>query len=507
MDLTAKNTTQCRLLLAVFQEHIIFLLNKKKECEEKLENLKGDESELDLLEKELEEVAVIIFRIEDYHKAYPDTKDNYFYTKLSNEETKHFIRSIDIYRNTHKDKLLAEESECLDFFLKQAENFVDSFVDVEYSQEYVLSLLDDYKRELKGYCESSIERIVENGNPEIYVFYLQTFPGHHYQLVAANTVEGMSSESSKMDPFEEARYYGYDSELYNPACAAIEARYTEAFDVVSKRVEELFGQFYTMTDSYGDGFEKGSSEYENIKKLEALANRLIIEHSVTVLNEVDFSKLNRSENFCALIASHEFSKEEFYTLAKRTIPQDQFDNIFPNAFREALDYIDLENCSEDEKASYLVQYITDYSLQTIPDGRYYTSDKAYSYQRILSRIGCEKDKYILEKLEKLIEDAPVNPKDPSVKYYINLFTNEGRLFTDLMNAYRRTKDFSSGVEERFVELFKKTIVGYNLKDDRDCIVGPSSIASILHQINPQKYPTPDFDLESMMIKNYQEFLK
>ena len=30
MDLTAQNTTQCRLLLAVFQEHIIFLLNKTK---------------------------------------------------------------------------------------------------------------------------------------------------------------------------------------------------------------------------------------------------------------------------------------------------------------------------------------------------------------------------------------------------------------------------------------------------------------------------------------------
>ena len=365
-----------------------------------------------------------------------------------------------------------------------------------YKEEVVFDLYNQYKQELKKYCEQALKFHIENGNEEVYVFALQLFPGHHYQLATMNTTESIKNYSGS-NP--------YQDELYNPACFDCEFEAHELYEKVENNIRDLHSQFFELTDEYSEeSFSKESKEYLEIKQLEKLAGDLFVKNSVDVINSLDFSLLNKSEKFCAIIDSHEFTENDFYRYAQLTIPEIQFNKVFPNAFRIAEDYLDFSSSTSTEIVQYYLKYISDFYLGTVPRDRYYTEEKVYEYCDKLLNYQELIDIEIISIIEKIVLEANPNPHNQIETFFISMFSPEGLLANRLLWTLKEVNSFSEGSQARLVELFKKVITGMKPSVEYPSFIH-RDLALVIKKTDQLKYPELEFDPETSYLINMEDF--
>ncbi|MEZ8187466.1 hypothetical protein ACED29_16760 [Shewanella sp. 5S214] len=497
MELEAKSIEECDFLITTLDTYFGVLL----EMEALHQRLP---IELALTKKALQEVAGLCQKIDQYHQAYPETKGRYFYTKLNNSEVEHLIQSCEIVSKINKDNIKQKHEPFIAYYTKQAKQFINEFCDPFYDESLVIKFFDKYKIELKKDCDSAIVQHVEEGNKQVYVFAIQSFPGHYYQVVTMNTVTSLHSMSGE-NGFKEAATYGYNSELYNPACFDIECERSEQYDQAEKKVAELFIQLYELTDQgSARSYKTGTLEYEKALYLQELANKLFINISIDILKVVDFSPLNQSDSFCAIIASHEFSEEEFYTYAKETIPTEKFNSIFPNANKCGQDYIDFNVSNTDEIVTYLLLYIKDFYLNTIPNDRYYTDNKVFEYSEKLINYGELIESKILFLLEEIVNNLQPNPNNNEEKHFLCLFAKENRLFGDLLRILSQLETFSEGTQQRLIKMYKTIIIGMSPSTQHPSYAH-CDLAFAIFRTDENKYPQLDYDLETSYLKNINDY--
>jgi|TARA_B110000211_G_scaffold193757_1_gene221624 hypothetical protein len=460
---------------------------------------------LDSVKSEQDGVGYIIGRIGQYYKAYPEAEGKHFYIKLDTVEVHHLLASFKYYRSINEGQKTETEEKSFARLEAIAEEYLELFGDFKITEELTLNLFDQYKKELAVYCQNLIDGHVKGGNQEIYVFSIQTFPGHHYQLPKMNSVKSLH-EMSDGDGFIEAAEKGYASELYNPACFDIEGESHDEYQKIESEIEELFNQFYELTDEYSiNNYKDGSTEYAELKRLEDLANYLFLSNSVDVINSLNFEELNKSNIFCALVSSYEFSEEEFYTQAKKTIPEEKFSKIFPNAFRVVEDYINFDKTTPAETATYLISYIKDFHMNTVPKGRFYTYEKVYEYQDKLKNYEVIVDNEILNIVEDIVRAAQPNPHNPEEIHFINLFSKEGHLCSDLLSVLHEVENYECTTQKRLVEIFKKVIIGMKPSLQHLSFLH-RDLAMAIHNTDKLKYSKLVYDLETSYLKNTQDYV-
>ena len=499
MNLEAHGKDGIQLLKLILETHFGVFLELKKAPD-------LDEQEQIATELTLQVVAGILGRIDQYYAAHPTAIDKYFFTELDRLEAETFLQSLDVFTRVNKNNITEEQNEIIQNYMGAATGFLERTSSSNLTEAYVIDLFDTYKKELKIYCEKAIKQYVADANYEVYVFAIQSFPNHYYQLVTMNSVEALHS-MSQGDGFKEAATYGFESELYNPACFDIEIGGHDRFDEVESHISDLFGEFYNLTNEYNDNsFKAGSQEYDHIIKLDELARELFVKVGIEVLQEVDFSTLNRSDNFCAVMASHEFSIEESYEYAKQTIPEDQFDKIFPNAYRVEEDYLDLDNAEPNEIIEYLISYINDFYHGTVPEGRYYTESKVYEYVSRLQEFGARIHDKAVMVLENIVKNAPAHPEHKDEKCFICMFSNEGKVFSHLVDAMAETDGFSKDIQSRLVEMFK-TVTNGMKPSNKYPTFAHRDLAIVIHATDKAKYPEIKCDLETSYLSNIDDYLK
>ena len=280
-------------------------------------------NDLEIVKQDLQIVAGLLQQIERYHEAYPETKNKFFYTDLNNNEVEQLLKALHVFHKVNNGKLTEQQSLFLKHYTDEANIFIRDFCNVVYDESLVRGLFDKYKIALKNHCKDAVLKHIEQGNKQVYVFALQAFPGHAYQLATMNTVTSQQLMLNQSEPGDD-----FDSELYNPACFDIECEYSEEYKYAESQIKALFDQLYELNETR---YEVGTKEFEEIDALYDLAYTLFIESSLDALKTTDFDKLNKTEMFCAIVASHEFSEYEFYALAKHTIPEKIFSQLFPDA--------------------------------------------------------------------------------------------------------------------------------------------------------------------------------
>ncbi|MBG9998319.1 hypothetical protein I6E72_05010 [Pseudoalteromonas sp. NSLLW24] len=279
-------------------------------------------NDLVIVEQDLQIVAELLQQIEAYHKAYPQTKNKFFYTKLNNSEVEQLLKALHVFHKVNNGKLTEQQNLFLKHYTDEANIFMRDFCNVVYDESLVRGLFNKYKIALKNHCEDAVLKHIEQGNKQVYVFALQAFPGHAYQLATMNTVTSQQLMLNQSEPDDD-----FDSELYNPACFDIECECSEEYKYAESQIKALFDQLYELNETH---CEDGTKEFEEIDALYDLAYVLFIESSLYALKTTDFDTLNKTDMFCAIVALHEFSEYEFYALAKHTIHA-KFDQIFPDA--------------------------------------------------------------------------------------------------------------------------------------------------------------------------------
>jgi len=498
MHLEAKTPQECEFLITCLETYFGVWLQLEKNADQTAD-------ELEVVKKDLQEIAGILVRFSQYFEAYPEAKDKHFYTKLEKHEVEHLLQAFNILTRVRKDELSEQHQQLIAAYTEKADKFINDFCNVVYDEALVKKLFKNYKAELKNYCNSAIAEHVEDGNEEVYVFAIQSFPGHHYQLATMNTVESLHAMADG-NGFEEAATYGYHSELYNPACFDIECVSPDTYDEAEEQVKELNNQFYELTDEYSDSsYKEGTIEHANIEALASLSDQLFIEIAVEVLKEIDFSPLNQSKAFCAIVASHEFTEDEFYTYAKQTVPADKFDSIFPNADRREEDYIDFEASTPEQIVTYLLNYLKDFNLKTIPEDRYYTSAKVYEYNLFLTDYPVLIDHELLLILEEIVAGAKPNPNNPEETHFLNMFSNEGKLFSDLLSVLSESETFAEQTQGRLIAMFKKIITGMVPSTQHPTFAHRDLAVAIL-STDKEKYPELEYDLETSYLKNVNDYL-
>ncbi|BCE00487.1 hypothetical protein [Marinicellulosiphila megalodicopiae] len=451
----------------------------------------------------LDIIAPMISRIVAYREAYPETIDKFFYIKLSAPEVVVLIESFDFF--TKQNKVDEETLDIISYYTELANEYQDDFAQLEFSEAVIHNFFDTYKQELQIYCQNTIDTHVEEGNEPVYVFCIQSFPGHHYKLATMNTVKSLHEMAGK-DGLEEAATEGYNSELYNPACFEMESPSHDEYDKAENAIRELYEQLYDATSDFNENsFEEGTAEYEAIKKFEKLAYERFDTDSIDVLNNLNFEKLNKSDNFCAILYSHEDSEDDFYLNAQKTIPEDKFATIFPNAFKVPEDYIDFETATEAEIVTYLVTYIKDYYMKTVPDGRNYTPNKVYEYQKKLRTYKKLIDDEILDVVERIIDRAKPNPNDPEEIHYVNLFTKRGSVCSDLLSILLRVRVYKQTTQDRLISIYKKVIIGKKPSDDQSAFLH-RDLAFLIYRTDTNKYPEVDFDFEKNYVNNMHDYI-
>ncbi len=499
MHLTAETATQSSVIVNVLSGYFKLIEELKSETE-------LSESDKEDAEERLVNTGNVLNKIIQYKEAYPDENDS-FYIKLNQNELVCLLHSIDFYLKIQDVQVTEEERSILNDLHQEGVEFLERFDESKLDESFVRTLFSTYKAELKRYCEASIEQHVDEGNDEVYVFAIYTFPGHHYNLVTMNTVESLHRDSTG-DGFEEAASKGFHTELYNPACFDIhcDAFAPDEFENVESDVKELFEMFFELTSEHSDeAYEEDTEEYAKIVALQSLAYELFLQNNIEVLQEVNFEPLNQSHNFCAIVCAYDFSEEEFYGYAKQTIPEEKFPLIFRNAGRVAEDYIDFASASEDEISTYIIEYIKDFYLDTVPTGRYYTEEKVYAYADQLHEIKSGMDDKILTLVERFVAESKPHPANPNQKHYLSIFMPEGRITGHLLGALAESTDFMENTQARVMALLKMVTDGIDLS--LPCLTSlPREFANILVKTDPERFPDMEYDLEHMNLTNVSAYL-
>ncbi|WP_166109297.1 hypothetical protein [Pseudoalteromonas sp. Z9A5] len=279
-------------------------------------------NDLVIVNKDLQIIAELLQQIKRYHEAYPETKNKFFYTDLNNNEVEQLLKALHVFHKVNNGKLTEQQNLFLKHYTDEANIFMRDYCNVVYDESLVRGLFDKYKIALKNHCEDAVLKHIEQGNEPVYVFALQAFPGNAYQLATMNTVASQQLMLNQSELGDDL-----NSELYNPACFDIECACSEEYKYAESQIKALFDQLYELNETR---YEVGTKEFEEIDALYDLAYVLFIESSLYALKTTDFDTLNKTDMFCAIVASHEFSEYEFYALAKHTIPE-KFDQIFPDA--------------------------------------------------------------------------------------------------------------------------------------------------------------------------------
>lgn len=499
MHLLAENSTECEFLLEVLGAHFGVWRELEKQYED-------SDSERHAVVLGLQQVGNILDQIYGYQESYPETKGTYFYTELGFDQAERLLQSFDVFIRIKKNKLAYDQQRLLNKYRSQVEAFVRDFSPEKLDETYVKDLFEEYQRELQAYCELAISDHINNGNEAVYVFALQYFPGHHYQLATMNTLRAMY-QMSQGNAVSEAAAQGFDSEFYNPACFDVECSTPDTYSAIEQRIRQLYMQFFYLTNEYGErSYQQGSPEYKKIKQLSTLCDNLFIETSIKVLNQVDFSGLNRADIFCAIIASHELSAEEFYRYAKQTVAQEKFSQIFPNADRVEKDYVDLKNASAQAAVQYMVNYIKDFHRAEVPAGRYYTQNKVYEYIVRLCQYPRLADDEVLSILEEVVEQAKPNPNNGNEQCFISMFSSEGKLFSDLLRVLAGFDEFAAGTQQRLIHMYQKVTSGMQASINYPSFAH-RDLAIAIAKTDPDKYPALEYDTETNYLKNIDDYLK
>lgn len=190
--------------------------------------------------------------------------------------------------------------------------------------------------------------VVTDKNKDIYCFLLKVFPTTHQIQLSINAESTWNSgygSTDDIDPSEttlQGLRYNAIGYVLEPEC-----------QVYEDGLDEIRSELFQLTISTDDTRLKKAAE----KLLDDMPV-VLQDIAVGVLEEMDFSLVNKTDRFCAYVLDEDLSLEEQTILAKRTVKKN-FAEIFPIIEQRQARTVDPEILAlpPAEQAQKLVEYI------------------------------------------------------------------------------------------------------------------------------------------------------
>lgn len=230
-------------------------------------------------------------------------------------------------------------------------------------RERLHHIIEKYTQQLTLGCRDAVQRLVDSEfNKDIYAFIIFVRAPHYYMNISINTEaiwrKGYGSVED-LDPYDMSlgglRYdnIGYECDTH---CEDVEAEMQELSADVFELVEDR--RIYLR--------EATPAEAEAEALLTEMQDALQ-DIAVNAILNTDFSSIDKTRDFAALVINFELDYAEQAALAKRTLSPavlPRFDSLFPELQRrepKGLDK-DITTLPDAQKAAALVQFIIDHHL-------------------------------------------------------------------------------------------------------------------------------------------------